>query len=80
MATLTIKNLPDDLYRNIKQRASQRRRSINSEVIVCLESVVKGSRIDTKSLLSRARHLRKTTNRVVLSDKILNRVKKEGRP
>ncbi|MDQ3254247.1 MAG: Arc family DNA-binding protein, partial [Acidobacteriota bacterium] len=34
MATLTIKNLPDDLYQQLKRTAAQHRRSINSEVII----------------------------------------------
>ena len=37
MATLTIKGLPDALYRRLKKHAAEERRSINSQVIVCLE-------------------------------------------
>ena len=43
MATLTIKNIPDEVYEQLKQRAARHRRSVNSEVIVCLEKVL-GSR------------------------------------
>ena len=34
MATLTIKNLPDEIYAALSKRAKQNRRSINSEAIV----------------------------------------------
>ncbi|MFZ1730812.1 MAG: hypothetical protein WBQ23_04510 [Bacteroidota bacterium] len=37
MATLTIKNIPDDLYLLLKETAKRERRSINSEAIVRLE-------------------------------------------
>ena len=37
MATLTIKNLPDALYAELKARAAAHRRSINSEAILAVE-------------------------------------------
>ena len=36
--TLTLKNVPDDIYERLKLAAQAHRRSINSEVIVCLET------------------------------------------
>jgi plasmid stability protein len=40
MATLTIKNLPDDLYARLKERAAGNRRSLNAEAILCLERML----------------------------------------
>ncbi len=37
MATLTIKNLPDEIYIELTQIAKKNRRSINSEAIVSVE-------------------------------------------
>jgi plasmid stability protein len=37
MATLTVKNVPDALVRRLKQQAALHRRSLNLEVISCLE-------------------------------------------
>ncbi len=37
MATLTVKNLPDDLYERLKSSAKEKRRSINAEAIVRIE-------------------------------------------
>ena len=37
MVNFTIKGIPDDLYAGLKGRAAQNRRSINSELLVCLE-------------------------------------------
>jgi plasmid stability protein len=36
VATLTIKNLPDALYAQLKTRAAAHRRSINSEAILAV--------------------------------------------
>ena len=36
MATLTIKNLPDGLYRKLKARAKRERRSVAQEVTILL--------------------------------------------
>ena len=39
MATLPIKNLPDDVYEQLKRRAACDRRGVNSEVIVTEEDL-----------------------------------------
>ena len=36
-ATITIKNMPDDLHRDLKARAVRHRRSLNGEIIAILE-------------------------------------------
>lgn len=41
MATLYVENVPDDLYKALRERARERRRSIAAEVLTLLrESVV----------------------------------------
>ncbi|KPK81248.1 MAG: hypothetical protein AMS25_07200 [Gemmatimonas sp. SM23_52] len=40
MATLNIKNLPDDLYRRLKQRAKRSHRSVAQEVTHILSQAV----------------------------------------
>jgi len=40
MPSITVKNIPDDLYKRLKLRAAANHRSINSEIIVCIEQVV----------------------------------------
>jgi plasmid stability protein len=59
MATLTIKNIPDELYEQLKQSASRHRRSVNSEVIVCLEKVLGSSLVDPATFLASIGALRK---------------------
>ena len=40
MATLNVKNLPDALYRRLKQRARRERRSVAQEVASILEQAL----------------------------------------
>lgn len=80
MPTLTIKNIPEELYARLKQSAAQDRRSMNNQIIVCLERALRTSPVDVEQVLSRARALRKTTTALTLTDKLLTRAKRDGRP
>ncbi len=40
MSSITVKNIPEDLYKRLKLRAAANHRSINSEIIVCIEQVL----------------------------------------
>lgn len=39
MPTITLKNVPEDLHRRLTARAARHRRSLNQEVIECLEKI-----------------------------------------
>ncbi|MCP4639364.1 MAG: Arc family DNA-binding protein [bacterium] len=80
MPSITVKNIPDPLYECLRKRAKSNRRSINSEIIVCIESAVSSRPVDTDEFLKTARRLRQLTAGHVLSDRELNRAKTEGRP
>lgn len=41
MATMTLRDIPDDLHRWLKQQAQAHHRSVNKEAIAALESVRK---------------------------------------
>ena len=56
--TLTLKNIPDSVYERLKASAELHRRSMNSEAIVCLESVLVPTRVASAERLARARELR----------------------
>ena len=56
--TLTLKNIPDEVYARLKFAAELHRRSLNSEAIVCLESVLLPGRVSVSERLTRARALR----------------------
>lgn len=52
MPSLTIKGLPDLLYRRLRERAERNRRSLNAEVIVALEEAT-GIRDDAQAEVMR---------------------------
>jgi len=79
MASLTIKSIPDDLYEQLRQSATQHRRSINSEVIVCLQRALRSTQINAEAFVARARAHRKRTFKLVLTDRVLAKAKNEGR-
>lgn len=56
--TLTLKNIPDNVYHRLKASAEAHRRSLNSEAIVCLESVLLPGTVTPSERLARARELR----------------------
>ncbi len=40
MPSVLVKNIPEELHRRLKERAAHNRRSLNSELLVILESAV----------------------------------------
>ncbi|MCW7551668.1 Arc family DNA-binding protein [Endozoicomonas gorgoniicola] len=58
MPALTIKNIPDSLYKKLKEAASAHHRSINSELIHCLEQMLLPKRVSPAEHLKKARELR----------------------
>lgn len=80
MATMTLKNVPQELYEQLKQRAERHRRSINSEAIVCLERAMQSERLDPDVLLVRARRLRSRMPDLYVTDSELYAARAEGRP
>lgn len=79
MPTFTIKNIPPDIYALLKQSAEANRRSINSEIIVCIEKVVSSRRVDVTKLLTSARKIRRKTKDHLLSEDEITAAKLEGR-
>lgn len=56
--TLTLKNIPDSIYVRLREAADAHHRSMNSEVIACLEKVLAPVRIGAAGRIERARQLR----------------------
>ncbi len=80
MATITVKGIPDDLYERLKRLAAEERRSINSQIIVCLErQVAAGRRGDAAAVLARADALRARLAMPPVTDAELRRAKRSGR-
>jgi plasmid stability protein len=80
MATLTLKNVPDDLYARLKQSAIEHRRSINREAIACLERVLRRRPFDPEAFLADVRVLRRKIGPIQVTDRDINAAKRPGRP
>ena len=79
MASLTIKNIPDDLYEHLKQAANAHHRSVNSELIVCLEKALMPTKVTGNELKDAAKLLRdKVASQHIDADEI-NAAKNQGR-
>ena len=79
MATVTIKNIPDELYEQLKIIAKANRRSINQEVIFIIEQAMLSNQADFETTLDEIRTLRKSLN-LYVTDEEINQAKNEGRP
>jgi plasmid stability protein len=80
MATLTIKNIPEKVRKRLRESAAEHRRSVNSEVIACLEKALISTRVDPGEFLARVDALRKRMPRIYLTEELLRAAKNEGRP
>ena len=58
--SITLKNIPEPIYQRIKLAAKRHHRSMNSEIIACLEQALAPQAIDLNVRLAEARKLRET--------------------
>lgn len=79
MATITIKNIPDDIYLLLKEKAKTNNRSINSEAILAIKVAVAFRPIDVEATLERARKIRELTAHYRITDEEITKFKNEGR-
>lgn len=80
MPSITVKHIPPDIYALLKQSAQVNRRSINSEVIACIEHAVSSQPVNPDLLLVHARALREKTAAYITSEEDITQTKNAGRP
>jgi plasmid stability protein len=78
--TLTLKNIPDDVYARLRAQAKLHRRSLNSEAIVCLETMLSASGAATAERLARVRELRAALGGATFAASDIDALKRQGRP
>jgi len=79
MPTITLKNIPADLHRELKKRAEEHHRSLNQEVIAMLRRVTAAAiPIDAATLEESVRRARSLFRRPVTAREI-DRWKRVGR-
>lgn len=80
MPALTIKNIPTDLYNELKNVAEQHHRSINSEVIICLKETLFPKRISPEDRLTNIHALRSQIKPNIITTEDIEQAINEGRP
>jgi len=79
-AAITLKNIPDDIYARLKQSANENHRSINKEVIACLEQVLLAKQATAEAHLARAREIRESLKPAKFKAKDILKAIEQGRP
>ena len=80
MASITVKNIPTDLHARLRQSADAHHRSINSEMIVCLEKALMPTHRNPEEQILAARNLRKKVDAEQLDIEEIDQARKTGRP
>lgn len=75
MKSMTLKNIPEPLLERIRRQAERNHRSVNQEVISCLDRAVAPPPADVATVLREFRAMRNKMARkgVILTDAILKR-------
>jgi plasmid stability protein len=75
MPNFTLKQIPDEVYLKLKKRAEAHRRSMNNEIIVCLEKMVNPEELDAIQILEKAREIRREISGTMSSIEIQNAIR-----
>lgn len=76
MPSLTMKNIPEPLYDQLKATASAHHRSINSELMCYLEQMLLPQKFDAAKHIQHARELRSTIpSNIIEPDHIQDAIK-----
>jgi plasmid stability protein len=79
MPTVTVKNIPVGIYERLIRAAAINHRSINNEIIACIERAVGSYEVNPDLLLANARTLRTKMASPPIPDRELARAKTTGR-
>ena len=79
MPSITVRDIPQELYDRLRILAEANRRSINSQIITFLDRSVGSRLIDPNATIAEARVLRERTAVYVLGDEELQAAKTHGR-
>jgi antitoxin FitA len=79
MPTITLKNIPEDLHRELKKRAEEHHRSLNKEIIATLKMTTDATHaFNTTDLEASVRRARALFRRPV-TEREINAWKRAGR-
>ena len=80
MPTITLKNVPEDLHSELKERAKRNRRSLNQEALVCLDRALGRGVRDPQAFLEEIRAIRARFPMEDVSLEWIDKAKRAGRP
>ena len=77
--TITLKGIPDEIYEQLKVSAESNRRSLNSEVIACLETLLLPRKATALEHVAKAREVRLSLKKGMFKPEAIDRFKRAGR-
>ena len=78
MNNITVRNIPDRIHKKLKKRSELSRRSINSEIISCLEEALFSNKHEVEMIIKKSQEIRHNLNfEITLSE--LEEAKISGR-
>lgn len=77
--TLTLKNIPDEVYERLREVAAMNKRSLNNEAIVCLETALMPGHLRPDERLERIRALRASLPKGKFKAAEIDALKRAGR-
>jgi antitoxin FitA len=81
MASMTLKNIPENLHEQLKRSADENHRSLNKEAMVCLQrGLLQSKRIDVEAFLRETDKMREWTKDAKITWEEIDRAKRLGRP
>lgn len=80
MPNVTIRNLPEAAYEKLKRRAEKNRRSLNQEMILCLEEAAHNRYgADPRATLEEVQRFRAKQTHRPLTEREIDAAKRHGR-
>lgn len=78
MNSITVRNIPERVHKKLKQRSELFRRSLNSEIIACLEEALLPNKLEVEQILAKSKMIRDNLNFEITLDE-LEEAKDTGR-
>ena len=80
MPDIALRDVSDELHRELKSAAIRNHRSLNGEILARLTASVRGQPVDPEALLARIRLRHETLGWSDLDEKTLREMRDSGRP
>jgi len=79
MRTITLHNVPDEIYAELNERASRQGKTVEDEVLECIGAHLGGPH-DVDRTLAELDQFRASLGNIYVTEADLQRAKREGRP